>query len=145
MKVVDVNSLIGTERDVVGRGFRSVRPVLHSEGVGFSVHKTIIPKGKPQRWHYKQHLETCYCIEGEGVLINLTTGVEHPIYKDVIYILDDNDDHTFEAKTDVVLISVFNPPMHGGEIHDKDGSYKRYCYDEIKGFKQCKTQCDLCK
>lgn len=124
MKVVDVSTLIGTEREVHGEGFTSIRPVLASDGMGFSIHKTIIPSGEAHRWHYKNHLEACYCIEGRGVLINLTTGDVYSIWKDCVYILNDHDDHSFRAIDDVVLISVFNPPCTGNEIHRKDGSYE---------------------
>jgi L-ectoine synthase len=45
------------------------------------------------------------------------------IVPDTCYILDQHDDHLFEALEDTVLISVFNPPIIGGEVHREDGSY----------------------
>lgn len=124
MKIKRINQLLGTEREVHGGGFISVRAILASDGMGFSVHKTIIPTGGPYHWHYTKHLEACYCIKGTGVLTNLETGEKHMISTDVIYVLDNHDDHTFEALSDVVLISVFNPPVKGSEIHKEDGSYE---------------------
>lgn len=124
MKVVRVNELIDTDREVHGKGFVSIRPVLEKDGMGYSVHKTIIPIGGPYKWHYKNHLETCYCIEGCGILIDIKTGIKHMITKDCVYILDKNDEHTFEVLKDVVLISIFNPPVKGNEIHKEDGSYE---------------------
>jgi len=41
-----------------------------------------------------------------------------------VYILNENDDHEFEALTEVVLISVFTPAIKGNEIHQSDGSYE---------------------
>lgn len=123
MKVVDVNSLAGTERDVQFNAGYSIRPVLEKDGMGFSVHKTMIRKGIIAKWHYKNHLESCYCISGKGILTSLDTGESHVITPDIIYSLDKNDNHTFEAITDVVLISIFNPPVKGTETHKKDGSY----------------------
>jgi L-ectoine synthase len=123
MKIKRINQLLGTERDVDGVGFKSIRPVLESDNMGFSVHKTIIPKGGPYNWHYKNHLEACYCIQGSGLIKDLATGTQHLITKDVIYLLDNHDDHTFEALEDVVLISIFNPPVKGREVHNPDGSY----------------------
>jgi len=124
MKVINENDLIGTERDVKFKEGRSIRMILEKDGMGFSFHKTIIPKGKKGHWHYKYHKESCYCIKGKGILTNLTTKEKYKINVGDIYILDNHDNHTFESLEDVVLISVFNPPIKGNEIHQKDGSYK---------------------
>jgi L-ectoine synthase len=124
MTIRTIKEIEKTDRDVRGKGFRSLRLLLEKDGMGFSFHKTLIPKGKAQYWHYKNHLEACFCIQGEGVLTNLHTNEEFIIKKDTIYILDNHDCHTFQAIKDVVLLSVFNPPVKGNEIHEPDGSYK---------------------
>lgn len=126
MKIVRINQLIDTSREVHGEGFVSVRGLLAKDGMGFSMHKTIIPSsgGKKYHWHYKNHLEACYCIKGKGIITDLSTGIEHLITPDVIYVLDNHDNHTFEALEDTVLISVFNPPVTGNEVHKEDGSYE---------------------
>jgi L-ectoine synthase len=121
MKIVRVNELTG----VTFTGGVSFRPVLEKDNMGFGVCKTVIPKGGPYHWHYPEHLEACYCIKGVGKLTNLETGIEAMITTDVIYLLDQHDDHTFEAITDVVLISIFNPGLTGKEYHDENGQYKR--------------------
>lgn len=123
MKIVKIKELEGTKRHVKGVGFDSVRILLESDGMGFSLHKTIIPKGEPQHWHYKYHLESCYCVSGRGVIVNLKTGESFEIEPETTYVLDEHDDHTFEALEDTILISVFNPPVTGSEIHKEDGSY----------------------
>lgn len=125
MKVVRIKELKNTERDVKFNEGRSLRAVLKKDNMGFSIHKTIIPKGQKGHWHYKHHLESCYCIKGLGVLTNLETNEKFNIDVDTVYSLDNNDDHTFEALEDVVLISVFNPPIVGTEIHLDDNSYKK--------------------
>jgi hypothetical protein len=56
-------------------------------------------------------------------LTDLTTNIAHDIKVDTIYILDNNEPHTFEAIEDCVLISVFNPPLSGKETHDTNGHY----------------------
>jgi len=114
---------LNTSRDVKFKEGRSVRVVLEEDGMGFSIHKTIIPIGQKGHWHYTNHQESCYCIKGRGILTNLETKQEFIIEPDTCYSLDNHDDHTFEALTDVVLISVFNPPCKGQEVHQKDGSY----------------------
>ena len=125
MTVRNIEQIEGTERDVQcpKGGFRSLRVLLAKDGMGFSVHKTIIPKGDPQHWHYKNHLEACYCIQGYGILTNLETGETFEITPDTCYVLDNHDDHTFQAFEEVILISIFNPPVSGNEVHLPDGSY----------------------
>lgn len=127
MKVIDINHLEHTEREVrcPRGGFVSYRFLLARDGMGFSLHKTVIPVGPPQHWHYKQHLEACYCVMGHGTLTNLKTGEKFAIVPDRCYVLDKHDDHTFQAHETTVLISVFNPPVTGKEVHGADGSYSR--------------------
>lgn len=123
MKVRTITEITNTDRHVIGKGFESLRLILAKDGMGFSVHKTIIPVGDAEHWHYKNHLEACYCVEGCGILHNLDTDEKFTVLPGTIYLLDNHDNHTFQAIKDVVLISVFNPPVTGGEIHQADGSY----------------------
>lgn len=126
MKVIDSKDLIGTDRDVKcpKGGFNSIRILLESDAMGFGLTQTTIPKGDPQRWHYKNHLEACYCVSGEAELTNEHTGDVFIIKPGMTYALDNNDPHIFEALTNkVVLVCVFNPPLKGSEVHQADGSY----------------------
>ncbi len=125
MKVVRIADLEGTDREVhcPRGGFVSMRALLSDDGMGFSINKTLVPAGEKQFWHYRNHLEACYCIAGRGVLTDLETGEEHEISEDVVYVLDKHDKHTFQALENTVLISVFNPPLSGAEVHDESGSY----------------------
>lgn len=123
MKIVNIRDIEGTERDVKFKEGRSLRVLLEKDNMGFSLHKTIIPKGQKGHWHYKHHQEACYCVSGYGELINLDTKQSFLIIPETTYVLDNYDNHTFEAFEDVVLISVFNPPVKGQEVHQEDGSY----------------------
>lgn len=123
MKVRTIQEITGSDRHVVGHGFESLRLLLARDNMGFSLHKTIIPKGGPYHWHYRHHFEACYCVSGEGLITDLSNGNTFPILPDTVYILDENDNHEFEAVKDTVLISIFNPPIIGSEIHQEDGSY----------------------
>jgi L-ectoine synthase len=125
MKVISIHDIENTDREVhcPDGGFVSFRFLLERDGMGFSLHKTMIPKGPPQHWHYTHHLEACYCVSGGGTLTNLKTGAWFTILPDKCYVLDQHDDHTFEALQDTVLISVFNPPVTGNEVHGPDRSY----------------------
>jgi len=126
MKVVDATQLCGTDREVhcPKGGFVSTRMLLEADGMGFTMTHTFIPKGLPQTWHYKNHLEACYCVSGEGRLGNLETGETYEIRPGVMYALDKHDKHLFMALEDTVLICVFNPPLKGREVHREDGSYE---------------------
>lgn len=124
MKVVRTKEL-PEERivDCPHGGFRSHRILLRSDDMGYGMTKTVIPPNGPQHWHYKSHLESCYCVSGRGTLTNLSTGDVHEIEPDTTYVLDKHDDHTFEAHEETTLICVFNPPLTGKEVHQPDGSY----------------------
>lgn len=124
MKVIKTSEL--NESRVIKcpkEGFVSNRIILKDDGMGFGLTKTIIPVGEKQFWHYKNHLESCYCVSGKGELTNKETGEKFIIEPDVTYVLDNNDPHYFEAFEEVTLICVFNPPLTGKEVHQEDGSY----------------------
>lgn len=104
-------------------GGTSIRLSNASDNMGFSVCKTLLPKGGPNMWHYKNHLESCYCISGHGELVNLDTGDRYEVTPGVMYSHDRHEPHTFEAFEDTVLISIFNPPLRGDETHDSEGNY----------------------
>ena len=127
MKVIKVQSLIDTDRHVKcpNGGFESIRPLLEKDGMGFSLHITYVHKGDSQRWHYKHHLEACYCISGRAILRNEETGESFVIVPGTLYALDENDSHSLKAWEDTVLVSVFNPPVIGREVHQADGSYQK--------------------
>ncbi|MCP4493666.1 MAG: cupin domain-containing protein [Gammaproteobacteria bacterium] len=104
--------------------FTSFRLLTEKDHMGFTVCKTVIPKGGPWNWHYTNHQEACYCIQGHGTLTDLETGEAYQVGPDSMYVLPKHENHTFEAFTDVILISVFNPPLRGDECHKEDGSYE---------------------
>ena len=123
MRTISIKEIEGTERDVKFTGGNSLRLLIKEDGLGYAFMKTIIPKGGPHHWHYKNHKETCYCIYGTGVLTNLKTKEQHYIEPGTMYILDEHEDHTFEALQDLALISVFTPALVGDETHDENGVY----------------------
>lgn len=105
-------------------GFTSNRILLENDGMGYGMTKTVIPPNGKQFWHYKNHLESCYCVSGRGELINTINGETFEIAPDTTYVLDNHEPHTFEAFEEVTLICVFNPPLVGHEVHQEDGSYE---------------------
>ena len=123
MNIKTIRQIEGTERQVRFNGGISLRLLLASDGMGFSLNKTIVEIGGPYRWHYKNHLEACFCVRGRGEIRDLSTGFIYTILPDMIYILNKHDAHEFTAHEETVLISVFNPPLIGSETHQQDGSY----------------------
>ena len=122
MKVLKMEDL-GQERKVKYNSGVSNRILLESDGMGYTLTKTVVAPGKKHFQHYKNHSESCYCVSGKGILTDAGTGKEYEINPDTTYILDNNDPHYFEAIEETVLICVFNPPLIGKELHDNEGSY----------------------
>lgn len=123
MIVRDIEDARGTERDVRTPNWASVRLLLKSDGMGFSLHETTIFPGTETYIRYANHLEAVYCIEGEGEVETLDDGTIHPIRPGIVYALDKHDRHNLRAKTPLRLICVFNPALTGREVHDENGVY----------------------
>lgn len=123
MKVVSLSSIEGGERDVAGETWRSRRLLLAEDGMGFSVHDTVISAGTETPMWYRNHLEAVYVIEGTGTVEERDTGVVHRLGPGTMYALDANDRHTVRAETQMRMVCVFNPPCTGREVHDETGAY----------------------
>lgn len=112
-----------TNRRVVSKGWESTRLLLKDDKMGFSFHITTIYAGAELPMHYQNHLESVYCISGQGSIENRETGDTHPVHPGVLYALDKNDRHTLRAQTEMKMACVFNPPLNGREVHDETGAY----------------------
>lgn len=110
-------------RLVETEGWNSVRLLLKDDGMGFSFHITTIYEGAELPMHYRNHLESVYCISGEGSVENRATGEQFDISPGIVYALDRNDPHILRARTEMVMACVFNPPLQGLEVHDENGVY----------------------
>ena len=123
MIVRDLKSAEQSERRVVSDNWESTRLLLKSDGMGFSMHVTTIRQGTTTPMWYRNHLEAVLCIDGEGEVETIEDGVVHAIRPGVIYALDRNDKHVLRARTTMRMVCVFNPPLHGKEVHDSEGAY----------------------
>lgn len=112
-----------TQRRVVAQNWESTRLLLRDDNMGYSFHITTIHPGTETHIWYQHHLETVYCLEGEGEVLTLADGVVHQIRPGVMYALDEHDEHLLRARTTMVMACVFNPPLVGGEVHDERGVY----------------------
>ncbi len=114
-----------TDRRVVTTNWESTRLLLKSDGMGFSFHVTTIYPGTETRMWYQHHLEAVLCIEGEGEIEDLEAQATHAIAPGTMYALDRHDRHVLRARTPMRMVCVFNPPLHGKEVHDETGAYPR--------------------
>ena len=124
MIVKKLQDLEGSERDVSAEGWRSRRLLLKDEGMGFSMHDTLISPNAELPMHYQNHLEAVYLIEGRGEILDQATGKTHPLEPFTIYALDQHDKHILRAFDEGLrAVCVFNPPVTGREVHDETGAY----------------------
>ncbi|HLS79427.1 MAG TPA: ectoine synthase [Nocardia sp.] len=115
--------ITGTERDVAGEGWRSKRIVLGGDGVGFSFHETTIQAGTTHVFHYQNHIEAVWLVEGEGTLTDLDNDQVYTLGPGSMYLLNGHEKHRLEARTQMRMMCVFNPPVTGQEVHDENGVY----------------------
>jgi L-ectoine synthase len=130
MIVRKLEDLIGTEADVEGHDrdraqgtWRSRRLLLARDGVGFSLHDTVLFAGTSTTMQYANHTEAVYVIEGSGKLHDHGTGETHRLAPGTMYLLNGGEKHTLEVEQDLRCVCVFNPPVTGREVHDADGVY----------------------
>lgn len=122
MIVRHLDEIVGTENDVQAETWYSRRLLLSRDGMGFSLHDTVMKAGTVTPMWYKHHLEAVYCIEGEGE-IEVIGGAAYPIRTGTMYALNLHDKHVVRARTQLRMICVFNPPVTGQETHDAEGAY----------------------
>lgn len=130
MIIRSLKSIVGTERDVSAETWTSRRLVLADDGVGFSLHDTVIDAGTETTMWYRNHIEAVYLIEGDGTIEDTATGEVHEIGVGDMYLLDQHDHHILRANTRMRMVCVFNPPCTGRETHDENGVYPLLTVDE---------------
>ncbi|MFD2231986.1 ectoine synthase [Alkalimarinus sediminis] len=126
MIIRQLNEANNSTRRVVSPdgNWESTRLLLKEDKMGFSFHITTIYKGADFRMHYQNHLESVYCMSGTGEIVNLEDNTVHPIQEGTLYILDKHDRHILRAHTEMKMACVFNPPLNGNEVHNKEGAYE---------------------
>ena len=125
MIVRTLQDCINSDRHVLSDNWESTRMLLKNDNMGFSFHITRIFAGTETPIHYQNHLESVYCISGSGEVETCDDGKVHRIEPGTIYILDKHDKHLLRADKgeDIVFACVFNPALHGKEVHDENGVY----------------------
>ena len=125
MIIVNRSDLLGSARDAFGLGWSSLRKLVKTDGIGFSINETIVKAGVTLTLEYKNHLEGSYCVSGSGRVTDHAIGSVAEIKAGVLYALDQHDHHslTVDEGQDMFLISTFNPALQSDEVHRADGSY----------------------
>lgn len=123
MIVRSLNDIRNTDREIITDVWTSRRLLLAKDGMGFSLHETIIPTGAELNMHYKHHLEAVLVISGEGTLHDLKTDKRYALSAGTMYALSEHDHHILHATQELRTICVFNPPITGREVHGADGAY----------------------
>lgn len=100
----------------------SHRLLTTKDGMGFTVCHTVVRARSQSLLEYRNHLEACYCIAGEGEVEDMDGNV-FPIKPGDIYVLNKHDKHYLRGgkDQDLILVSVFNPPLNGTERHNLKG------------------------
>jgi L-ectoine synthase len=114
--------VIGTKGDASGERWRSLRLLHKEDGMGVTLTDSILEPGFKMDLWQKNHLEACYCIEGEGIVQELESGVVHEVSSGTLYAMNNHDRHRIQAKTRMRVICTFYPALTGHEVHDADGS-----------------------
>ena len=122
MFVRSLNDVEKTDYFVDWGNGTSHRMLTEADGMGFTVCHTVVKKGSESLLEYRNHLEACYCIGGEGEVEDMNGNV-YPIKVGDIYVLNQHDKHYLRGgkDTDLILVSVFNPPLKGTERHNPKG------------------------
>lgn len=123
MIVRTIEEITGTERDVETEHWRSKRVVLAGDGVGFSLHETVLDAGSVNDFWYANHIEAVWVIEGEGELTDKDNDVTYRLGPGSVYVLNGHEHHQLRPRTQMRTVCVFNPPVTGREVHDENGVY----------------------
>ena len=102
---------------------RASRYLNRDDGCGLTISTPRGSAGNEAILWYKNHVEANYILEGEATVEDLTTGEKWELGPGSLYVVGPRDRHRLRAKTDIYLMSIFNPPLKGDETHDADGSY----------------------
>lgn len=125
MIVRTTEEITGTDRDVESEdgNWRSKRIILGGDKVGFSFHETVIKAGSVNFFHYANHVEAVWLVEGTGKLVDLDNDKTYDLGPGSMYLLNGHERHRVEPDTEMRMLCVFNPPVTGREVHDENGVY----------------------
>jgi L-ectoine synthase len=101
---------------------RTLRMVTKADDLGFGFSDVHFDAGAEAVLWYKNHWEANHVLAGEGDVTDLTTGESWKLGPGVAYNVGPKDRHRLRVFAPMHLVSVFNPPLEGHEMHDADGA-----------------------
>ncbi len=122
MIVKTLEDVVGTKGDAHGNKWHSLRLLHKEDGMGVTLTDSILEEGFEMVLCQKNHMEACWCLEGEGTVEELDSGTVHEIKPGTLYAMNEHDRHRIFAKTRMRLIATFTPPLTGEAVHDVDAS-----------------------
>ncbi|MDA0218768.1 MAG: ectoine synthase [Proteobacteria bacterium] len=108
---------------VTPSGARLRRYLLAQDRLGVTWSDVHFADGSASKLWYKNHWEANYVFEGDGTLEHHGTGEVLQLEPGMLYCVGPDDPHTLTAGTGLHIVSLFNPPLTGTEVHDADGAY----------------------
>ena len=97
--------------------------MLARDGVGFSLHDTILTPAPRPRWVRATTSRRCTASRGRARSGPRRPATTTPSRPGTMYVLDGHERHRLTAETDLRMVCVFNPPVTGEEVHDENGAY----------------------
>ena len=122
MIVKTLEKVVGTKGEAHGDKWHSLRLLHKEDGMGVTLTDSILEAGFEMVLWQKNHLEACYCLEGEGTVEELDSGTVHEIRPGTLYAMNKHDHHRIRARTRMRVVCTFFPALTGEEVHDTDGS-----------------------
>lgn len=108
-------SVLGTELDVDWGNGTSRRLLVAADQRGYTMTDTYVRPGTSTSLRFDNHLESCYCVEGQGSVE--VDGTVYDIEPGTLYAPDQGEAHVLSSVDGMRLICVFNPPLIGTETH----------------------------
>jgi L-ectoine synthase len=123
MFIRSLKEIEGTDFHVDWGNGTSHRLLTRQDQMGFTICHTVVRANSESLIEYRNHLEACYCIAGTGSVED-ENGNVFSIGVGDLYVLDKHDKHILRGgdSDDLVLVSVFNPPLSGTERHSLNGA-----------------------
>ncbi len=118
MIVKTLQDVYGTKGEMHGDKWHSIRLLHREDGMGATLTDSILEEGFEMTLWQKNHLEACYCLEGEGTVEELDTGTIHEIRAGTLYAMNEHDRHRIRANTRMRVICTFVPALTGTQVHD---------------------------
>ncbi len=109
----------------IGGGHAEARRYLtKADDVGFTISDLTAKSSEtPHHLWYKHHVEANFVVSGTAEVTDSASGQSWALAPGSLYLVGPKDRHHVTSSTGFHVLSIFNPPLVGGETHDADGSY----------------------